>query len=308
MEWKPDEIKALRKKLSLSQRQFAERLGVKRLTIARWESNKTRPNPEYVAMLEKLVPDTTDTKVVSPPDTIPESDTKNVSGKQDFVSPPDTNDTTQPDTPDTQKEIYVSGEQENVSGESKNCITPDTKLEPDTKNVSSPDTNSKPDTNVTGKSDRVTGDRPSKFDPNYVTNVLELLHGSSDGIVEVRIFPNERYLYIPSINSGHRNGRREYVGKVVSGYYTDLEKIAQDVQAFDGRGNIYFTLNPVNPDLLARAANRLKFSVETTTKDEDIIIDRWLPIDIDPFWLTVKLRRLDTRLRSRLQRDGFRAG
>ncbi len=43
-------------------------------------------------------------------------------------------------------------------------------------------------------------------------------------------------------------------------------KIAQDVKAFDGKGNIYFTLNPVNPDLLARAANRLKYSVETTTR------------------------------------------
>jgi len=32
MEWKPDDIKGLRNKLSLSQRQFAERLGVKRRT------------------------------------------------------------------------------------------------------------------------------------------------------------------------------------------------------------------------------------------------------------------------------------
>jgi len=61
-----------------------------------------------------------------------------------------------------------------------------------------------------------------------------------------------------------------------------VARIAQDVKPFDGKGNIYFTLNPVNPDLLARAANRLKYSVSTTTKDNDILSDRWLPIDIDP--------------------------
>ena len=38
MEWKPDKILALRKKLSLNQREFAKQLGVKRQTLACWES------------------------------------------------------------------------------------------------------------------------------------------------------------------------------------------------------------------------------------------------------------------------------
>ena len=219
-------------------------------------------------------------------------DTRMVSNEND-TSDFDTSDFDTSDF-DTKNGIKPDDEKENVSkNDTKNVSSQDVSSNPSVVNqeASTPDSNvtdenvtGKSDThdqNVTGKnenvtsdSDRVTGDRPSKFAPNYVTSVLELLHGDSDGIIEVRIFPNERYLKI--------NGHREYVGKTVSGYYTDLTKIAQDVKAFDGKGNIYFTLNPVNPDLLARAANRLKYSVETTTKDNDILSDRWLPIDIDP--------------------------
>jgi len=84
MEWKPDEIKGLRKKLSLSQRQFAKRLGVKRLTIARWESGNMKPNPERLAMLKRLANDTNVSLHDTKHDT---NDTKNVSSH-------DTNDTT----------------------------------------------------------------------------------------------------------------------------------------------------------------------------------------------------------------------
>ena len=114
----------------------------------------------------------------------------------------------------------------------------------------------------------------SEFDKDYTTGVLNFLHGDTDGVVEIRLFPKERYLRV--------NGRREYVGKTVSGYYDDLSKIGQDIKKFDGKGNIYFTLNPCNPALLARSANHLTYSAETTTSDDDIIVDRWFPIDIDP--------------------------
>ena len=48
---------------------------------------------------------------------------------------------------------------------------------------------------------------------------------------------------------------------------------------------IYVTLNAVNPDLLARRANRIKIRLskkDSTTADSDIIRRRWFPIDIDP--------------------------
>ena len=48
---------------------------------------------------------------------------------------------------------------------------------------------------------------------------------------------------------------------------------------------IYATLNPVNPALLARRANRVASRLgrkDATTADADIVRRRWLPIDVDP--------------------------
>ena len=45
----------------------------------------------------------------------------------------------------------------------------------------------------------------------------------------------------------------------------------------------YATVNPVNPDLLARACNRLRgITREATTSDSDILSRRWLLVDCDP--------------------------
>jgi len=176
MEWKPDEIKALRKKLSLSQSAFAKKLGVSRNLIfyrrerlhyrVYWESGRKSPSEDSLKRLAELA--------------------KTVSNSEEAVSKTVSN-----------------------SEESEKSLTD-------------------------GDRGKVTSDRPrrteaspmplSKFDPNYVTNVLKLLHGGNDGIVEVRIFPTERYMNI--------NGRREYVGKTVSDYYTDVARIAQDVKPF----------------------------------------------------------------------------
>jgi hypothetical protein len=45
---------------------------------------------------------------------------------------------------------------------------------------------------------------------------------------------------------------------------------------------IYITLNPTNPALLARSANRLQNRVQVTTSDSDIFARRWLLLDFDP--------------------------
>ena len=45
---------------------------------------------------------------------------------------------------------------------------------------------------------------------------------------------------------------------------------------------VYATLNPVKPDLLARASNRLKPYTQTTTSNPDILHRVWLPLDFDP--------------------------
>lgn len=68
----------------------------------------------------------------------------------------------------------------------------------------------------------------------------------------------------------------------VSGYFDDPSKAAQAVAAWDGKANVYITLNPANPALLARAANRLKERAKSTTQDHDILRRRWLLVDCDP--------------------------
>ena len=68
-----------------------------------------------------------------------------------------------------------------------------------------------------------------------------------------------------------------------SGYYDDPERMTHAAIQLSGRcPGVYFTLNPVNSDLLARATNRVKGYAKATTSDTDIIGRRWLPIDFDP--------------------------
>lgn len=64
------------------------------------------------------------------------------------------------------------------------------------------------------------------------------------------------------------------------GWFDSPEKLAQAAQTFDGRVNIYVTLNPVDPALLARACNRM-VRAESATADADILARRWLFLDID---------------------------
>ncbi|MCX6632901.1 MAG: hypothetical protein NTW28_35330, partial [Candidatus Solibacter sp.] len=72
--------------------------------------------------------------------------------------------------------------------------------------------------------------------------------------------------------------------RTVSGYYSDQKRLAQDIERLETRlfPGVYWTLNPVNPALLARADNNLKALVETTTSDKDIVRRWWLPVDLDP--------------------------
>ncbi|RKY03384.1 hypothetical protein DRP77_06210 [Candidatus Poribacteria bacterium] len=73
--------------------------------------------------------------------------------------------------------------------------------------------------------------------------------------------------------------------RVFSGYFNDFEALTAAARKWDGKAEaIYVTLNPVNPALLARSANRLRTvrKGEATTSDADILCRRWLPIDLDP--------------------------
>lgn len=69
----------------------------------------------------------------------------------------------------------------------------------------------------------------------------------------------------------------------VAGYFNDPALAVKHVVNVDGKvPSIYFTLNPVNPMLLARSANRFEQRATTTTTDRDILKRVWLPLDFDP--------------------------
>jgi len=70
-----------------------------------------------------------------------------------------------------------------------------------------------------------------------------------------------------------------------SGYfdYDHIDDVPNLLANFKTYGGVYVTLNPVNPDLLARANNRFKKAKNReTTSDKDILRRRWLLIDVDP--------------------------
>jgi hypothetical protein len=69
----------------------------------------------------------------------------------------------------------------------------------------------------------------------------------------------------------------------IAGYFSDSQLLIKAVTELNETGpGTYCTINPVNKALLARASNRLKMRIDTTTTDKDILGRRWLPIDIDP--------------------------
>ncbi|MGD0953283.1 MAG: hypothetical protein ABR985_12975 [Methanotrichaceae archaeon] len=71
--------------------------------------------------------------------------------------------------------------------------------------------------------------------------------------------------------------------KTISGYFDNFNAAADAVVGLDDEqfAGVYFTINPVNPALLSRSANRTKRYAETTTSDEGIVRLNWLPIDLD---------------------------
>jgi len=72
--------------------------------------------------------------------------------------------------------------------------------------------------------------------------------------------------------------------RTISGYFSDFGELAAAVARLEQNKwpGIYWTLNPVNPALAARASEKLKLYAEATTSDADILCRRWLPVDLDP--------------------------
>lgn len=71
----------------------------------------------------------------------------------------------------------------------------------------------------------------------------------------------------------------------ISGYFDaeHRDEMADACANISGNAaGVYVTLNPVNGQLLARAANRCRNWAKHTTSDADVIRRIWLPLDFDP--------------------------
>jgi hypothetical protein len=76
----------------------------------------------------------------------------------------------------------------------------------------------------------------------------------------------------------HHNRKR-----VDAGYFDLPAHAATAIAALQEQyAGIYFTPNPVEPDLIARSYNRISPWVTLTTMDNQILSRKWLLIDIDP--------------------------
>ena len=99
--------------------------------------------------------------------------------------------------------------------------------------------------------------------------------GHEDSVTEIRIIGAAWY-------RGQVTRRNK---ATLSGYYdaAHYAQAVQDLQPYNGIGNIYATLNPVAPEIHVRAHNRLVPFPQSTTSDDEVTRINWLPIDIDPY-------------------------
>ena len=73
-----------------------------------------------------------------------------------------------------------------------------------------------------------------------------------------------------------------YKSGVVSGYFDNADAAVESLAKLVSAKGCYLTLNPVEPALLARCANRLDYADKgATTGDQHIGCRRWLLIDVD---------------------------
>ena len=107
-------------------------------------------------------------------------------------------------------------------------------------------------------------------DANEITHALRLWFQAGD-VFEVRV--------LDAVSTDYR---REHIE---SGYfdYEHISAVPEALKCLLSFRGVYVTVNPVNPDLLARAVNRQRPAGRNpTTADTDIVRRRWLLIDCDP--------------------------
>ncbi len=100
-------------------------------------------------------------------------------------------------------------------------------------------------------------------------------------VFEIFVHPGEVVeVRVPSFR-GRING--ENVRGTITGYFDDFHAFCIAVKALEGQmhSGIFFTLQVIDPRLLARAINRLNPGCAATSNN-NVLCYRWLPVDIDP--------------------------
>ncbi len=104
---------------------------------------------------------------------------------------------------------------------------------------------------------------PEQFNPKYINRAWALITQGDGAPREVRILKTEK--------------------GTVSGIFTRGADVAKAIEPWNGVQSIYLTVNPLRPEMLARAnVGKLSLYTRDTTTDGDIASRTWIIIDIDP--------------------------
>jgi hypothetical protein len=110
--------------------------------------------------------------------------------------------------------------------------------------------------------------KPEMIDPAEVAKALELFMPAGE-VTEIRM-----------LEATVKGDRRQY--STVFGYFDSRDEALASLNTVNSAASIYFTLNAIQPDLLARAANRLRPAAKgEATSDSDVTSRRWLLVDAD---------------------------
>ena len=99
-----------------------------------------------------------------------------------------------------------------------------------------------------------------------ILNALKVLCDPAD-VVELRALTS-------------KGRKRTDSGYFDADHWDDLAEYAKCLS--ESGAAVYFTLNPVIPQLLSRYSNRIEPNATSTTTDKDVTKRRWLMIDLDP--------------------------
>lgn len=93
-------------------------------------------------------------------------------------------------------------------------------------------------------------------------NVLFDIFNPEDNFIEVRLLKTNR--------------------GTISGYFDNVDDLFKAIRRYDGKYNIFFTMNPIVQDVASRSVNHFTEWAKNTTSDKETAHRDWILIDLDP--------------------------